>query len=161
MNSKSSKDSFTRVPNKAVPSSALLASFSLSSPRGPTKTTEKGATKAAVSSTGPPPTQKLSAPSLPWYAMDSSEEDAEISKLEKVQTVVDTKRSNESMEEASKDLSIFLTSASDSLLVPPVLSLVTPSNGCDDDADADADSDADGAAAVVTPAAAALQTSCC
>jgi hypothetical protein len=135
MKSKSLKDSSTRSPKNAVPSSTLLASFSLSSPRVSTKTTEKGVTKAAVLSTGPPPTQKQSAPSLPWYAVDSSEDDAEISELENVQTDVDPKLSNESMEEVSEDLSIFLTSASDSLLTLPVFSLVTPSKGSEEDAD--------------------------
>jgi len=134
MNSKRSKDSFTRAPKNAVPSSTLLASFSLSSPRVPTKTTENRVTKAAVLSTGPLLTQKQSVPSLPWYAVDSSEEDEEIPELEKVHTNVDPKRSNESMEEVSQDLSIFLISASDSLLTPPVFSLVTPSKGSKEDA---------------------------
>jgi hypothetical protein len=134
MNSKSLIDSSSRLP-KIAPSPTLLASFSVSSPRIPTKTTTKGVTKATVLSTGPLLTQKQSVPSLPWYAVDSSEEDAEISELEKVHTDVDPKRSNESMEEVSEDLSIFLTSASDSLLTPPVFSLVTPCKGSEEDAD--------------------------
>jgi len=134
MNSKSSKDSFTRASKNAVPSSTILASFSLSSPRAPIKTTEKGVTKATVLSTGPPPTKKLSAPSLPWYAVDTSEEEeAEISEKEKVPSFVDPKRSeSESVEDVSEDLSIFLTSASDSLIAPPVLSLVNPSKGSEE-----------------------------
>lgn len=132
MNSKGLKDNSSKSSLKSVapPSSTLLASFSLSSPRVPKKIEEKDKPKAAVLATSLPSSSlKQSTASLPWYAVNEEAASAQ----DEEPTIVDPKQSNET-EVVSEDVEIFLSSASNALLSPSVLSLVTPTDvGAEDD----------------------------
>jgi hypothetical protein len=117
-NTKPSKDRLDRDRFKNVtPSLSLLASFSLSSPRVPRKIESRAHKHESLGGTSS--SAKQNASSLPWYADTTEDEEEE----EEVQVPSDAIHSLSS--EVSDDVSIFLTSASETLLSPIVSSVLS------------------------------------
>ena len=111
------KDRLDRFKN-ITPSLSLLASFSLSSPRVPRKIESRAHKHESLGGTSL--TTKQTAPSVPWYA-DTTEDEEEEEEVE-----VPTRDSIHSLSsEVSDDVSIFLTSASETLLSPIVSSVLS------------------------------------